>query len=128
MATLETRLQALITAIGSDISARTSSLVATGNVSGTHTFADAKPSPAETVETVTMTADTTFSLGTFPAGISTVTVILAGNFTPTLPGTILWADGTPPTHDGSVGPSVFTLMSVDGGTTVYGFRGGESFS
>ena len=131
MATLESRLLDLVAAIGTDIKALappTATIVDSGTVSGSHTLSDAVASPSEKVESLVMTGDTTLSLGSFPTGISSITTLISGDYILTLPGSILWANGEPPTHDGSVGPTIFTLTSVDGGTTVIGFRGGEKFS
>jgi hypothetical protein len=131
MATLESRLLALATAIGTDIGALaipTASVVDSGTVSGSHTLTNAVASPSEVVENLIMTGDTSITLGSFPAGISSITCIISGDYVLTLPGSILWSNGEPPAHDGSVGPTIFTLTSVDSGSNVLGFRGGEKFS
>jgi hypothetical protein len=78
------------------------------------------------VHDVTMDQNCVFSFtGAKPSGVeSALTVIVRGAFTPTWTG-VIWHGGVPPTY-GS--PSVYEFMSVDGGTTVFGFLGGASFA
>ena len=84
------------------------------------------PAGDDTVYDVTMDQNCTFSFTGAASGTAySVTLILSGAFTPTFPAAVKWADGTAPTY-GS--PSVYEFLTTDGGTTVYGFLAGASFS
>lgn len=76
---------------------------------------------------VTMDQNCVFTFsGAAAAGTATIfTLILRGAFTPTFPASVDWGDATPPTY-GS--PSVYTFMTVDGGTTWMGAQVGKSFA
>lgn len=52
-------------------------------------------------------------------------LILRGAFTPTLPSSIDWADGTAPTY---TTPSMYVFTTVDGGTTWLGAQTGKAFA
>jgi len=81
---------------------------------------------SDTVYDVTMDENCTFSFTGAASGTAySVTLILSGAFTPTFPAAVVWADGEAPTY-GS--PSVYEFLTTDGGTTVYGFLAGASFS
>ena len=61
-----------------------------------------------------------------PSGkASSFMLILRGAFTPTLPASIDWADGTAPTH---ATPSAYVFVTVDGGTTWLGSQIGGGFA
>lgn len=83
---------------------------------------------------LTMTASTTFTFtNPYTSGtMHSFTVVLRqdgfGGWTATLP-TVLWAGGTPPTLSTSPNEiDILTFMTVDGGTTWFGFPGGLNFS
>lgn len=81
---------------------------------------------SDTVYDVTMDENCTFSFTGAASGTAySVTLVLSGAFTPTFPSEVVWADGTAPTY-GS--PSAYEFLTTDGGTTVYGFLAGASFS
>lgn len=67
----------------------------------------------------TMDEACTFSFpGSLTSGdLHTVVAIIRGAFTPTLPGSIDWADGAAPTY---ASPSLYVFATVDGGTTWLG--------
>lgn len=78
------------------------------------------------VHDVTMDEDATFTFSGAEAGRPcSMTVILRGAFTPTWPAAVDWADGTEPTYGA---PAVLEFLTVDGGTTVFGFMAGASFA
>lgn len=78
------------------------------------------------VHDVTMSEACTFTFSNpAPSGKATIfTLILRGAFTPTWPASVDWPDATQPTY-GS--PTVYTFMTVDGGTTYLGASAGKAF-
>ena len=78
------------------------------------------------VHDVTMDQSCTFSFSNWaPSGkCSLVTVIVRGAFTPTFTG-VKWADGVAPTY---TTPAIYTFMTVDAGTTIYGTQAGAGFA
>jgi hypothetical protein len=83
--------------------------------------------PNEIVHDITMDENCTISFGS-PSGdneVNTMTLILRGAFTPTLPASIDWAGGSAVTY-GS--PSVYEFVTVDNGTTVLGFLAGAALA
>lgn len=78
------------------------------------------------VHRVTMDQNCTFSFGTAPASglAGSMTLILSGAFTPTWPASVDWSDATQPPY---ATPAIYEFLTIDGGTTVYGFRGGKAF-
>lgn len=80
------------------------------------------------VHDVTMgSTNCTFTfLNPAPSGKATVFVLtLRGAQTPTFPAAVKWASGTPPTYSS---PTVYTLITDDGGTTYYGQAMGTAFA
>lgn len=77
------------------------------------------------VHDVTMDQSCTFTFSNpAPSGKATIfTLVLRGAFTPTWPASVDWPDATEPTY-GS--PTIYTFMTVDGGTTWLGMSGGGS--
>lgn len=108
--------------LGGDTS--TVNTVAATGATETISFATATD---EIVHDLTMDQNCTISFDSAPAAgrVGRMTLILRGAFTPTLPASVDWPDGTPPTY-GS--PSVFEFFTVDGGTTVFGFLAGATMS
>lgn len=73
-----------------------------------------------------MDQNCTFSFsGAVNNELADMTVILTGAFTPTWPAAVDWPEGDVPTY-GS--PSVYEFLTIDGGTTVYGFLAGANFA
>lgn len=87
------------------------------------------------VVTATLTGSTTLSLSnpSPTANACSVTLILTqggtGSYTITWPGAVKWAGGTAPTLTTTVGGvDIIMLVTVDAGTTWYGFTGGLAFA
>ena len=79
------------------------------------------------IHDITMNANCTFTFAN-PASVgqaSNFMLILRGAFTPTLPATIVWAGGVPPTY---VSPSIYVFITVDGGATWFGNQVGRDYS
>lgn len=83
--------------------------------------------PDEIVHDITMTEDCAITFGSASGDneVNSMTLILRGAFTPTLPASVDWAGGSAPTY-GS--PSVYEFVTVDNGTTVLGFLAGATVS
>lgn len=79
------------------------------------------------VHDLTMDQACTFSFSDAAASgtASSTTVIVRGAFTPTWPASVDWPGGTEPTY---ATPTVYTFMTVDGGTTVLGFAAGTGMA
>lgn len=73
------------------------------------------------------TAEQTFTFSNWPAsgsaGSFTLIISDGGSQTINWPAAVQWAGGTPPTLT-AAGVDILTFMSVDGGTTIYGFAAG----
>jgi len=67
----------------------------------------------------------TFSNPATSGKCSSFVLILRGAFTPTLPASIDWSGGSAPTY---TTPSVYTFVTVDGGTTWLGSQAGNAFA
>lgn len=78
------------------------------------------------VHDVTMDQNCTFTFSNpAPSGkLSEFTLILRGAFTPTLPASVDWAGGTPPTY---TTPSKYVFSTVNAGTTWLGSLVGSAF-
>lgn len=82
----------------------------------------------------TLTGNTTFSFSNVPAtGAFCATLVLyqdgTGGRTVTWPGAVLWPSGVAPTITTAASAvDIISLMTRDGGTTWYGFIGGQDFS
>lgn len=78
------------------------------------------------VHDVTMSEACTFTFSNPAAsGKATLfTLILRGAFTPTWPAAVDWPDATQPTY---TTPSIYTFMTVDGGTIWLGAQAGKAF-
>lgn len=76
---------------------------------------------------LTMDENCTFSFADAPTSgkAGSTTVIVRGAFTPTWPAAVDWPDGTEPTY---AAPTVYTFLTVDGGTTVLGFAAGTGLA
>jgi hypothetical protein len=76
---------------------------------------------------VTMDAGCTFTFSNpAPSGKATVFVlILRGAFSPVFPASVDWGDASAPTY---TTPSVYSFVSVDGGTTYLGAQVGKGFA
>lgn len=84
------------------------------------------PLAAGIVHDVTMDQNCTFTFSGAESGVPcSMTVVLRGAFTPTWPSSVEWPDGAAPTY-GS--PAVYEFLTLDGGTTVFGFLAGASFA
>ena len=79
------------------------------------------------VHDITMDQACTFTFSNpAPSGDASIFVlILRGAFTPTLPASVDWADGSAPTY---TTPSVYTFTTIDGGTTWLGAQVGKAFA
>ena len=83
---------------------------------------------------VTLTANCTISFSNIPASnMTSFTIILrqggSGSYTVTWPGSVTWAKGSPPTLNTTVAAvDIFTFLTDNGGTTVYGFTTGTESS
>ena len=78
-------------------------------------------------QSVTLTSNCTLTFSNWPAGSDTasaVTVIVienaTGGYTPTFPGTVTWIGNPPAQNTAANGISVYSFLSPDGGTSVYG--------
>lgn len=78
------------------------------------------------IHDVTMDQNCTFTFSNpAPSGkCSMFTLILRGAFTPTWPASVDWPDATQPTY---TSPSIYTFMTVDGGTIWLGAQAGKAF-
>lgn len=78
------------------------------------------------IHDVTMDQNCTFTFSNpAPSGkCSMFTLILRGAFTPTWPAAVDWPDATQPTY---TTPSIYTFMTVDGGTIWLGAQAGKAF-
>ena len=78
------------------------------------------------IHDVTMDQACTFTFSNpAPSGNNTTfMLILRGAFTPTFPGSVDWADATPPTY---TTPSVYIFTTVDAGTVWLGQSVGKAF-
>lgn len=82
------------------------------------------------VHDVTLTADCTFTFASVTAGRArSFTLVLrqdgTGGRDVTWPGSVVWADGTPPTLDQTASTvAVLTFFTLDGGTVWFGFVAG----
>ncbi len=86
-----------------------------------------------TVYDVTLSANTTFSLASPGAGVKTLTLILrqdaTGGRTVTWPASVKWSAGAAPTLQTTANNvSILSFMTVDNGTTWFGFLSGEDMS
>lgn len=64
-----------------------------------------------------MDQDTTLSFPTPTLSGCAFSLWLSGSYTPTFPGSVVWADGTPPTY---ADDSLYVFQTFDGGTTWIG--------
>jgi hypothetical protein len=86
------------------------------------------------VQSMTVAANVAISFTNWPSTGKAASIILiltqdsTGSRAPTFTG-VKWAGGSAPTISGTAGDvSILTFLTVDGGTTVYGFNGGLDFS
>lgn len=85
---------------------------------------------------LTLTGNCTLTISNPPASgtLGALTLILTqdgtGSRTLTFPAAVIWAGGSAPTitATATTGTDVITLLTVDGGTTWYGFVAGQDFS
>lgn len=79
------------------------------------------------VHQVTMDQNCTFSFTDLPTSGNqgSVTVIVKGAFTPTWPGSVVWDNGVQTPY---ADPAVYSFLTVDGGTTVFGFVAGVAMA
>lgn len=79
------------------------------------------------VHDVTMSENCEFTFSN-PAASGEATMfslILRGAFTPTWPAAVVWPDATEPTYST---PTIYTFITVDGGTTWLGASAGKAFA
>lgn len=73
----------------------------------------------------------TFSVTNVPASVSSFTLILTADGTPrsiTWGGSVKWPGATPPTLTSTNNKvDILSFVSMDGGSTWYGFVGGQNF-
>ena len=107
-------------ALTSALSTTTYNEVAATGATETLNWAEA---PDEIVHDCTMDEACTFSFGSASGDneVNSMTLILRGAYTPTLPASIDWAGGSAPTYSS---PSVYEFVTVDNGATVLGFAAG----
>lgn len=74
---------------------------------------------------LTMTSDTTIIFPTPTLNGCAFSLWLKGAYTPTFPGTVVWADGTPPTY---ADDSLYVFQTFDGGTTWIGALVGSALA
>lgn len=79
------------------------------------------------VHDMTMDQNCTFTFSNpAPSGdCSSFLLVLRGAFTPTLPASIDWSGGSAPTYST---PSVYSFITLDGGTTWLGSQMGSAFA
>jgi hypothetical protein len=84
---------------------------------------------------LTLTGNCTYTFSNPPASGSAGAFTLiqnqdgAGSRTVTWPASVEWAGGSAPTITSTASSTdVFTFITTDGGTTWYGFTGGQDFS
>jgi len=75
--------------------------------------------------TMDQNCEFTFSNPAVSGNVTMFTLILRGAFTPTWPLSVDWPDGTPPTY---TTPSIYTFMTIDGGTTYLGSQAGKAYA
>jgi hypothetical protein len=79
---------------------------------------------------ITLTANCTLSFSNIPASNTTTFIVIlrqdgTGSRTVTWPGSVTWASGSTPTLNTSASAvDIFTFLTDNGGTTVYGFTTG----
>ena len=108
----------------SDLSTTTYNEVADAGSAEELAWAEA---PDEIVHDITMTEDCAITFGSASGDneVNSMTLILRGAYTPTLPASVDWAGGSAPTY-GS--PSVYEFVTVDNGVTVLGFLAGAAIA
>lgn len=74
---------------------------------------------------ITMDQDTTFTFPTPTLDGCAFSLWVKGAFTPTFPGTVVWADGTPPTY---ADDSLYVFQTFDGGTNWIGALVGSALA
>lgn len=83
------------------------------------------------VQTKTVSADTTFTFSNPPASgkASKFVLVLDLSNTPTVtwPATVKWDTGTPPTLS-AAGTDIYNFMTIDGGVVWFGFTSGKAMS
>jgi hypothetical protein len=82
---------------------------------------------------LTISANGSVTFSNVPiSGNSVSWMVLAkfsGAFSLTWPAAVIWADGISPTQTSVSGKTdVFTFHTSNGGTTIYGFIGGQNFA
>jgi len=82
--------------------------------------------------TLTTSGNTTFTFTNVPSSpqVAKFTLILTagGTHTITWPASLDWAGGSAPAAPASGEKNIYTFMSIDGGTTWYGFLAGAAFA
>ena len=82
--------------------------------------------------TLTTSGNTTFTFTNPPAspqvGKFTLILTAGGTHTLTWPASVDWAGGTAPDAPASGEKNIYTFMTIDGGTTYYGFLAGAAFA
>lgn len=82
--------------------------------------------------TLTTSGNTTFTFTGAPSSgqVGTVSLIITagGTHTLTWPATVDWAGGTAPDAPASGEKDIYTFMTIDGGTTWYGFQAGNAMA
>lgn len=100
-----------------------------GNTGSTETFAATKG-----VHTATLNANCTFTFTALASGLASGMVLIltqdgTGSRTVTWPGSVVWPGGSAPTlSTAAASVDVLTFLSVDGGTTWFGFLTGGGSS
>jgi hypothetical protein len=82
--------------------------------------------------TLTTSGNTTFTFTGVPSsgqvGTFSLIITAGGTHTLTWPASVLWAGGTAPDAPASGATDVYTFLTVDGGTTFYGFLAGDAMA
>ncbi|QCO57447.1 hypothetical protein EOK75_17185 (plasmid) [Pseudorhodobacter turbinis] len=82
--------------------------------------------------TLTTSGNTTFTFTGAPVApeVCSVTLILTGGGTHTItfPASVKWDEGEAPTDIASASTDIYTFMTVNGGTTWFGFQAGRSMA
>ena len=82
--------------------------------------------------TLTTSGNTTFTFTGVPSsgqvGTFSLIITAGGTHTLTWPASVDWAGGTAPDAPASGETDVYTFMTVDGGTTWYGFLAGDAMA
>ena len=82
--------------------------------------------------TLTTSGNTTFTFTGVPSsgqvGTFSLIITAGGTHTLTWPASVDWAGGVAPDAPASGETDVYTFMTIDGGTTFYGFLAGEAMA